>query len=74
MLRLSQLRNMMFAVSMSVIVTYLAGVGAAPTSNSSASGTGSSNNDNGSNENVGFQILADDTQDLTALVGLFATD
>ena len=74
MSRLSQLKNMMSAVSMNVIVTYLAGVAAAPTSNSSASGTGSSSNDNGSNKNGGFQILADGTQDLTALVGLFATD
>ena len=32
------------------------------------------NNNNNANRNDGFQILADGTQDLAALVGLFATD
>ena len=55
-------------------VNYALFAAAAPVPNQSTSNTSISNENNNADRGNGFEILADGTQDLAALVGLFATD
>lgn len=58
----------------SALVNYALFAAATPIPNQSTSDTSSSSQNNSANRGNSFQILADGTQDLAALVGLFATD
>ncbi|MCJ1453467.1 hypothetical protein MMC28_003814 [Mycoblastus sanguinarius] len=69
----SKLLSAVSPVLCAACMSFASLVHAVPIWNQSSSNTTSSNN-NSSNRNGGFQILADGTQDLAALVGLFATD
>ena len=64
----------LLAAFFNALVNYAQSAGATPIHNSSISSTSFSNENNQANRGNGFQILADGTQDLAALVGLFATD
>ena len=69
--------NMLLAVPAafySALVNYALFAAATPIPNQLTSDTSSSSQNNSANRGNSFQILADGTQDLTALVGLFATD
>ena len=69
--------NMLLAVPAafySALVNYALFAAATPIPNQSTSDTSSSSQNNSANRGNSFQILADGTQDLAALVGLFATD
>lgn len=62
------------AALFSTLVNHASFAGATPVSNQPTSNMTFSNVNNQANRDNGFQILADGTQDLAALVGLFATD
>ena len=57
-----------------VLMNHASSAGAIPVLSQSTSNTTFLNGENNGDRGNGFQILADGTQDLAALVGLFATD
>ena len=70
-------RRLLFATPVTfytALLNHVSSIAATPVPNQSTSNTSFSDENPNSNRGTGFQVLADGTQDLTALVGLFVTD